>query len=291
MKRLLEPGPLAAALGLALCASVPPAAADSEFLPEIGVRLQAARYLPSEVDRVHEGWIGANAGLARFGRTTAYLAADVETVLGNERREFEAKQANYHLELGARRALSRDRALSLFLHHVSRHEQDRSKPEAVDWNLLGLRFEAPFPAEFKIPGRLAVGMGHTTQASLIGYRWELTGQAVADLVTRRFGIVYGAAGFRLVSAEPEEPFERRGFVDFQAEGGVRFRRDGRMIETFLALDHRNDVLIAEPLTTTRALLGFRIRVGRRHFAGPEDPRPRRAPAEPNEEDPPTPSRE
>ncbi|HET7291899.1 MAG TPA: hypothetical protein VFM88_05720 [Vicinamibacteria bacterium] len=265
-----------AALAAVACAAAARASADSEFLPEIGVRLQAARYLPSEVDLVHEGWIGANAGLARFGRTTAFLAADVETILGSERREFEANQANYHLELGARRALSRDRALTLFLHHVSRHAQDRDKPEAVDWNLLGVRFEAPFPSEFKVPGRVAFGFGHTTQHSLIGYEWELTGQALADLVTRRFGSVYGAAAFRLVSADPEAPFERRGFLDFQAEGGARFRRNGRMIEVFLALDHRNDVLIAEPLTETRALIGFRIRVGRRHFAAPEDPRPRPA---------------
>jgi len=266
--------PRHAALTLAVCALGRPALADTELLPEVSVRLQAARYMPSDTDLVHEGWIGAGAGLVRFGKTTAYLVADVETILGNERRQFEATQANYHLELGARRALARDRALSAFLHHVSRHEQDRSKPEAVDWNMFGVRFEAPFPAEFKLPGRVAVGMGHTTQQSLVGYRWELTGQVLCDAVTRPFGVVYVATGVRMLSAEPEAPFARWGFLDFQFEAGMRFRRNGRMIETFLALDHRNDVLIAEPLTETRALLGFRIRVGRRHFAGPEDPRPR-----------------
>jgi len=71
------------------------ASAEWEFLPEIGVRLQASRYLPSEVDLVHEGWIGANAGLARFGETTAYLAADVETILGNARREFEVLSTKF----------------------------------------------------------------------------------------------------------------------------------------------------------------------------------------------------
>lgn len=256
---------------MAFCGFAPGAAADSEFLPEVGVRLQAARYVPSDVDFVYEGWIGASAGLARFGRTTGYLAADVETILGNERRSFDANQANYHLELGARRALDRDRSLTLFVHHVSRHELDRSKTEAVDWALLGVRFEAPFPAEFRIPGGLAVGLGRTVQASLVGYRWELTGQAIADLVRPRFGIVYGALAFRLLNAEPSEPFERLGFLDFLAEAGVRFRRNGRMIEAFVALDRRNDVLVAEPLTETRALLGFRIHVGRRHFAAPEDP--------------------
>jgi len=272
--------PRIAALAVVLCASAVAAAADSEFLPEVGVRLQAARYLPSDVDLVYEGWIGANAGLARFGRTTTYLSADVETVLGNERRAFEATQANYHLEVGMRRAFSRYRALHLFLHHVSRHEQDRPKPEAVDWNMLGVRFEAPLPPEFKLPGSVAFGLGHTTQVSLVGYQWELTGQALVDLVRPSFGAIYGAAGFRLVSAEPEAPFERRGFVDFQAEAGLRFKRNGRMIETFLAFDHRNDVLIAQPLTETRALLGFRIRVGRRHFAAPEDPRPPAPPPPP-----------
>lgn len=276
---------------MAFCGLAVRAAGDSEFLPEVGVRLQAARYAPSDVDLVYEGWIGASAGLARFGRTTGYLAADVETILGNGRREFDANQANYHLELGARRALARDRSLTLFLHHVSRHEQDRNKPEAVDWNLLGVRFEAPFPVEFGVPGRVAFGLGHTTQQSLVGYRWELTSQILADLLQRRFGTVYGALGLRLLSAVPSAPFERRGFLDFFAEAGVRFRRNGRMIEGFVALDHRNDVLIAEPLTDTRALLGFRIRVGRRHFAAPEHPRPLEAPAPDPEEEPPTLSRE
>jgi hypothetical protein len=274
LKRAGRLQPHCAALALAAFALAPPAVADSEFLPEVGVRLQAARYAPSETDLVYEGWIGAGAGLARFGRTTTYLAADVETILGNERRAFEATQANYHLELGARRAFARERALTLFLHHVSRHEQDRSKPEAVDWNLFGVRFEAPFPPELKLPGRVAFGMGHTTQESLVGYRWELTGQILADVVTRPFGVLYEATAFRLVSAEPQAPFARRGFLDFQAEAGIRFRRNGRMIETFLALDHRNDVLIAEPFTDTRLLVGFRVRVGRRHFAAPEDPTPR-----------------
>jgi hypothetical protein len=44
---------------------------------------------------------------------------------------------------------------------------------------------------------------------------------------------------------------------------VRVQREVRTLELFVAFDHRNDALITEPLSKSRALFGFRIGAGRR----------------------------
>ena len=251
---------LLAPLASAVLAAAP-ARAESQFLPQVSVHLQAARYAPGDVDLRHEAWIGAGADLVDVDGVRAYLDADLETILGNTRRPFEATQANYHLEVGARRSFAA-RELGVFFHHVSRHAQDRPKPEAVDWNFLGVRASAPLPKEFFCPTRVSLSVARSTEASLIKYRWEFTARLDADLVTRKRGQLYLAAGGRLVSSERTLLFRRNGFIDFQAESGVRFARESRRLELFLAYDYRNDVLISEPLVKSRALFGFRIAAGR-----------------------------
>jgi len=72
-------------------------AQEVEFFNEVTVQMMAARYVPSEDAFVWDGWIGAGAGLLRVGRATAYFTADVETIIGREKRTFDANQANYHL--------------------------------------------------------------------------------------------------------------------------------------------------------------------------------------------------
>lgn len=246
--------------------------AETELLPDLSVRLQAARYAPGDVDLRHEAWIGAGADIVRFEGTTAYFTADLQTILGNTRRAFEARQANYHLEIGARRSFG-DREVGLFFHHVSRHEQDRLKPDAVDWNLLGLRASAPLPKQFFCPTRITLSVARATEASLIKYQWEATSRVEADVLTRRWGQAYLDWGARLVTSERTPLYRRTGFLDFQAEVGLRFQREARTLELFLAFDHRSDVLITEPLTKNRALFGFRIGAGRRGPAAGPSARP------------------
>jgi hypothetical protein len=251
---------LAAPLGIAALAA-PRAHAETQFLPQLSAVLQAARYAPSDVDLVDEAWIGAAADLVEVDGARAYLDAGLETILGNTRRSFEATQANYHLEIGARRSFA-ERELGVFFHHVSRHAQDRAKPGSVDWNFLGVRASAPLPKEFFCPTRVTLGLARATRTSEIGYQWEFTGRLDADLVTRKWGRVYLAAGGRLVTTERSPLYRRNGFLDFQAESGVRLARESRSLELFLAYDYRNDVLITEPLVKSRALVGFRIASGR-----------------------------
>ena len=234
---------------LALAAAPSQEARAAELLPDVSLHLEAARYAPTEPDLQWTGWIGAGAGLVRVAEVTGYFTADVESILGHVRRPFEANQANYHLELGLRRPLGRFTA-GAFFHHVSRHAVDRDKEQAVDWNVLGLRLSGPL-------GRgvhLRLSAGHTTQASLVGYRWELT--AGLDLALR--GWTYAAGDVRLLTVDPDPAFPRGDFLDVRAEAGGRFIRGQGVLETFAAFEHRNDVFLLVPGSRDRLLLGFRI---------------------------------
>lgn len=247
-------GVIVLAVLLSLAAALPAAGDPPSFLPDAFARLKAARYVPADLDQVWTGWIGAGADLLRIGRVTAELTADVETIIGRERRAFDANQANYHLAGAARVALGRYE-VAPFFHHVSRHSVDRPKTRAVDWNMLGVRASAPLP---RGRGRVTAGLGHTTQVSLVGYGWEITGRADVELLKRAFGEGYAALDLRRVSAEATSAFPRGSFVDVTVEGGARWRRGHRTLDTFAAFERRNDVLVEVPRARDRLLLGFRV---------------------------------
>ena len=243
---------IAAAAGA--LAAVP--AAGAEILPEVSVHLRAARYVPTRTDFHWQGWIGAGAGLTRFGGTTPYFTADVETIIGNTLRAFEANQANYHLEAGVRQRLG-DATATVFFHHVSRHYVDRPKVQAVDWNLLGVRLATPLRTGTH-PVRATASVGHTTLASLVGYRWEVTAEVDAQPARIGSAALFVRANVRAVTVDPDPALDRGGFVDASVECGPRWERDGRAIDLFASLERRNDVFLESPGRMNRALLGFRI---------------------------------
>ncbi len=229
-------------------------AGDAEFLPELKLRLCAARYAPSEREFGWVGWVGGEAGFFRAGRVTGFGSADVETIVGSERRSFDANQANYHLALGVRRSFGK-RELGVFFSHVSRHRQDRAKPEAVDWNTLGVRLSG---VAKKTPLRYFVSAGHTTLASLVGYGFEAEAGLEADVVRRKDHTLYVGARLRGVTAEASEALPRGGFVDVWLEGGIRVPRGARGFSAFLAYEHRNDVYVTAAGARDRALIGLRF---------------------------------
>ncbi len=245
-------------------AAVPARAADDpdddgpELLPEAHVRLLAARYQPVEKDLYWVGWIGGGAGVARWGRTTAGLDTAVETTIGNTRRAFDATQANYHLGIFGRRDFENG-SVTLAFHHVSRHLSDTAKTQAVDWNIVGL--EGRYRLKDPLPVELMLGVGHTTQFSLVGYKWEIRARADADLVTRDWGAVYGVVDLRGVTVDPQPELPRGSFLDALLEGGLRFHRRGGVLALFAAWEHRNDVLLFEESVRDRALFGVRIDLG------------------------------
>ncbi|MET0552343.1 MAG: hypothetical protein ABW221_04860 [Vicinamibacteria bacterium] len=230
-----------------------------ELFPDATVRLSGARYAPAETDFLWTGWIGAGAGLFRVNGVTGWGMAEVETILGDTLRPFEANQANYHLQLGFRRTVGRVE-VEPFFHHVSRHYVDRPKTQAVDWNVLGFRGAMRFEPGGR-PVRVEAGLGRTTQASLPGYQWEATA-AVAIAAREGDGASpYARASARYVTVrdlDTPETLQRGAFLDRAAEAGVRFSRGGRALELFAAGERRNDVFLEEPGALTRALFGLRI---------------------------------
>jgi len=245
---------IAAALVLGLTAAPPAAAAD--LLPDVSVHLEAARYAPVETDMHWMGWIGAGASLLGVGATRAYFTADVETIIGNTRRAFDASQANYHLEVGAHRRMGARHEATVFFHHVSRHLSDRSKVQAVDWNVLGVRLAGRRPG--RVPLAFDLGLGHTTLASLVGYRWEATGRLDAAFPTGERSEAYVAGRARYMTVERSPAFDRGNFLDRALEGGLRWRRGGRTLEIYAAWERRNDVFVEVPGARSRGLFGFRI---------------------------------
>jgi hypothetical protein len=241
-------------LALALLAPCPLLAGEAEVLPATSFHLQAARYAPADVQFAWTGWIGAGADLVGYQSAAVYFSADVETILGSERRPFDANQVSYHLEPGGRVRFG-GYALSLCLHHVSRHLIDRLKTQPVDWNMLLVRAEGPTPF---VPGRFLLSVGHTTAASLIGYQWEVVGGLQVDFFRRSGNGAYAGVLARLVTTEDAPRFPRGDFVDITAEGGASFTRGARRLDLFAAFQHRNDVFLLVPGTWNRALLGFRI---------------------------------
>ncbi len=239
----------------ALCLAAAPAA-SAELLPEVSIHLRAARYVPARIDFHWQGWIGAGASLVRVRDTTAYFTSDVETIIGNTLRAFDANQANYHLEAGIRQRAGRGTA-TLFFHHVSRHYVDRPKTQAVDWNLLGGRIAWPVRSGPR-PVRATASLGHTTLASLVGYRWEAIAEVEAEPLRIGSAALFGRANVRVVTVAANPALARGSFADASVEGGARWSRDGRTLDLFAAVERRNDVFLEVAGRRSRALFGFRI---------------------------------
>jgi hypothetical protein len=245
---------LAALLLQALAAGASPSAV--EVLPDVNLRLGAARYIPADTDFGWEAWIGAGAGLLRVRGATAYFTADVETIVGNERRAFDANQANYHLEAGVgARLLGGDAAL--FFNHVSRHYADRPKEQAVDWNELGVRYGRALVGGAR-PLHLTLSVGRTTLASLVGYEWIATAELAAEPVRKGPLSLLLRAGTRAVTVDPDPALPRGSFLDGYVQAGPRFSTGGRVLDLFAAAERRNDVFLEVPGSRDRVVIGLRI---------------------------------
>jgi opacity protein-like surface antigen len=247
------PALLAAAAAWLL--AVPVRGAD--FLPAVSLHLEAARYAPVETDLHWTGTMGGGADIVEVGSLRAYIVGDVETIIGGTRRAFDATQANYRLETGVRRRV-KGVTVNPFFHHVSRHLSDREKAPAVDWNILGVRVAADVGRDRR--ARVGGSIGHTTLASLVGYRWELTARGDVDVVRRERFAAYAAARARLVTIDPDPALPRDDFLDFAIEGGLRFPRQARVFEAFAAFERRHDVFLLTPGARDRGLFGVRIRL-------------------------------
>lgn len=235
------------------------AAADAtRLLPFWSPQLEAARFGPANQEFAWVGWIGATVDMAQQGKRTIYFNPEVETILGHRVRSFEAVQANYSLELGLRQDLGRGR-ISGFFHHVSRHVQDRDKVSAVDWNLLGARYDSPWPDRWNRRGAFAASLAVATLSSGVEYNWEGRFSGDIDVFRKDKRAVFVLVDVRHVGAEASPTFPRSHLTDVRAEVGVRHWQESSQFALFVAYEHRADALIPRALVISRALFGFRLR--------------------------------
>jgi hypothetical protein len=258
------------AMGAALVFALLPAAVragDVELFPDVSVQLEGAYYVPPEDAFVWDTWVGGGAGLVRVKAAMAYITADVETILGRERRTFDANQVNYHLEAGLRIQTGRHLVIPFF-HHVSRHLVDRPKTQLVDWNIVGVRVTGPLPPASPLAGRYSASVGHTVEWRTVGYQWELTGVLDLEVLRRPWGTPYLRADVRFVTVDAQGSLPRGDFADFLGQVGVRFASGGRNLDLFVAFERRNDVFLFVPGVRDRALLGLGIGFAPGGSAGP-----------------------
>jgi hypothetical protein len=244
---------LAAAASLAAAG-----AAAAELFPQASVRLEATRYVPSEDELRWQGWIGGGASLLRAGAVTLWGRAEVETLLGQEIRPFEATQANYHLSFGVRAAVGRFEVVPYF-DHVSRHYIDRPKTQAVDWNLLGVQVSGQ---PWSFPLWILASVGHTTQASLPGYEWEVRAALEGAVWRHGKGSALLRGGLRLVTVRDHDTLPRGDFADWTLEGALHWEDGGRALEAYVSAEKRNDVFLEVAGARQRALFGLRVLLNR-----------------------------
>lgn len=233
------------------------AAEGLKFLPWMGPEMEGARYSSADSEFAWVGWIGAHVSLAESKKWSVYFNANVETILGHRVRSFEAVQANYSLELGARRVVGRG-WVSPFFHHISRHVIDREKVRAVDWNFLGLRYESGWPERWNRRGGFSASAAVATLSSGVEYNWEARFSGDLDVIRRGRHALFFLADFRHVGAEATPAYPRNDVTDFRAETGLRRWQENSQFVIFVAYERRADALITSPLVTNRALFGFRI---------------------------------
>jgi hypothetical protein len=232
---------------------VPAPATAAELLPRLTLHLEGLRYQPTQVDVHWAGTFGGGATLVAAGPVALRVQGDVETIIGNSRRAFDATQANYHLEASLWRRFGSAEAGLVFA-HVSRHVQDRPKEAAVDWNVLRVQAMRSFERGF-VEG----GVGHTTLASQVGYGWELVARGDTRLLRlSSTTTLYGLFALRAVEAEASAAFDRGSFADVKLESGVRFTREDRRLDVFAAWQRRHDIPVDRPGRADRLLLGFRL---------------------------------
>jgi hypothetical protein len=256
--RLPTRGGAALLLAGATLASPRARAADATFLPDLSLHLSGAHYAPAGPSLQWTTWIGGGFELLRVERVTAFADGDIETVVGNERRGFDANQVNYHLDTGVRLSLGEWKT-ALVLSHVSRHLSDREKGYGIDWNQVVVRGGRGFGAARRLPLHVAVSLGYTIQHAVrVHYDWEANAQLLGELVLHGKKRAYARLDLRGVTTDGGDVPARSGFLDARLEGGWMFERDRKRLDLFVAYEHRNDVFVTEPGSRDRALFGFRF---------------------------------
>jgi len=235
-----------------------PAPEQPEFLPRYDFHLTAASLLHEDDPAQRFSWdthFGGSFDLVDYVVGRASVTADYQAVLGSELRAFDPNQGNYTLEASVSGRAGGIELVGVF-HHVSRHLSDRPKRGAIAWNTVGGR----------VLHRLTAGattldtdadFGWAVQRGFVDYNWigSLDLQVRHD-ISPHVGVFAHASGqLYLVDELVAGRSSQRGGV---AEGGIRLRGGGGVLELFAGIERRVDAFPLDRMSQQWGLAGLRL---------------------------------
>jgi hypothetical protein len=245
-----------ATLSVAVCAlcAAPVHAQTVDFLTRGSFHL-GAEHLSSDDERfVWDTNFGGDLDLVDYGTGRLTFIANYQAILGEQLRNFDPNQGNYILAGTLSRRFAALEIAGVF-HHESRHLSDRSKTEAVDWNMLGARV---------LKSVAASGVRLDTRADLrwvilksfVDYKSEFEGDVrLVAPIDARVSVI-GDGTLRLLGVNDTRG--RGAQAGFRIEGGVRVEGKGAAVELFVAGERRIDPYPLEFGTVQWLSAGFRL---------------------------------
>lgn len=224
------------------------------FLPRFDFQLGMEHLVEADPRFVWDARFGGELDFVDFGRGRATFAAEYEVLLGDEFRVFDPNQGNYTLA-GSLSARVRGLEVAGVFHHVSRHLSDRSKRQAIDWNMAGTRVRGGF-----MRGRTTlesrVDVRGVVQRSYVDYRWEIDAATRAQVRLAARAAAVASGGVRVLGVDGSRG--RGTQYGARGEGGVRLEGRGAVVELFVAVERRIDPYQLDFSTGSWATTGFRL---------------------------------
>jgi len=199
--------------------------------------------------------IGADLDVFDLGFARANMFFNLESMIGNERRDIDPTQNNYTIDMSVFVRLPRGEIGTTF-HHVSRHLSDRENALAVAWNSLGVTYMDRFQIgsiELEISGRAL----RKVLNSGVDYESEYNGRLrFTAPIDRRFSFIADIDG--TVVLVDRTTFDRATQYGGLLEAGLQIRGKAGTAELIFGRERRIDADPFErrPIRWTR--FGFRF---------------------------------
>ena len=245
-------------LAVALILTAVPASAQtvssSPFLSRLDFWVAMEHLSHDDPRFVWDARWAAELDLVDYGSGRTMVAAEYQTMLGEEFRIFDPNQGNYMLEGSSSVRLGGLEVAGVF-HHVSRHLSDRPKRVAVDWNMIGGRLLASTErGRTRLFGRTDART--VIQRTFVDYEWEVDSEARVRVQTSQRVAIVALGLVRVLGVDGSRGRDTQ--YGARGEGGVRIDGSAAALELFLAAERRIDPYQLEFSTTNWISAGFRL---------------------------------
>ena len=206
----------------------------------------------------HQGRFNLDADLADYGSGRLILEADYEAFLGGERRTFDLNQGTYRFELDLTRR-TQAAEIGVFFAHASRHVVDRENPDAISWNVFGVRGRRKWDFEDGASVNARFELGRAWEQAFVDYEWISRARATLRhplAPHKHVSLLLEGSGV-LIWTDPSV-YGRERTCGGRVEGGIRFEGRRGAIEIFTAYERRIDGYPLELNRVRMWSLGFRV---------------------------------